>query len=306
MESIEQWQKDKITLFYHPDKRNEIIKTRINKEYEHYRLGIINKIIRILFFPKHKLARLYTVLLILVFILYNTFIITKNYYIYSQKEISKINTENSYLKKNINAIGGLGLDIKELDKYNNEEITNVYFKKHGLINYGWKYKEIGYPVDPKSSYITSEVGERCINNNYEISKSIDIRQVYSLEIVSPIEGFCKVGQSKIYGNNIIIENEIYMINEIGEKELYKVKIRLSHLSKILISDNQWIRKGDIIAYMGNSGRCAIFDSQLGYWREITENERELGYGVHLDLEVNINGYLRNPVINSTFNKIIRL
>jgi murein DD-endopeptidase MepM/ murein hydrolase activator NlpD len=258
-------------------------------------------------FKKQNLLYLYVLLSLFVINLlfvnaYHQHNIIKNINTYN----NDLTEENEFLKKNISVIGGLGLDITELDRNTAEELSNKYQEIHSLSNYIWKYKEIGYPINPKNSYVTSEYGLRYINNRRENARSVDMRQIDSLETFASINGICKVGYDKIYGNNIIIEGTIDMENAFGEIEQHSVIIRLSHLSRILIKDKQYVNKGDLIGYIGNSGRCATYNYRERAWKTITEHQRQLGYGVHLDFELIINGYKRNPFATSTFKKTVSL
>ncbi len=245
----------------------------------------------------------YLYLLISILLLFSYYSIISfncaiNYYV-------KMEKENFDFKKDISAIGGLGLSITDLEKSNAIELTDKYQNKFGLNNFGWTYIEIGYPVDPNTSYITSQYGIRYINGKKEDHKSIDIKQKYSLKVKSSINGICRINYNKSYGYNVTIKNFIIMKNALGKKQICKVKIRLSHLSRIDVKDGQWIKKDEIVGLMGNSGRCAIYDEKLKIWREITVNERNMGIGVHLDFELEINGYKRNPFYTS-INQIVKL
>ena len=252
---------------------------------------------------KYYLTLVKMLFMIFVLVLIMQFDISIGNYKYRLAEAQK---ETLELKKNIVALGGLGLPLTEIEKAEAIEIANEYQDQHGLERYEWKYPEILCPVDIKDSYVTSECGNRIINGNVENAKSIDVKQKNKLDIKASIDGFCRVTKDNIYGYNILIENLVMMEDELGDRKINKVKVRLSHLSKIFVKDGQWIKKGKRVAYMGNTGRCATFDYNRKAWREITEHERRLGYGMHLDIEIEINGYLRNPFANSTFGRQIKL
>jgi murein DD-endopeptidase MepM/ murein hydrolase activator NlpD len=213
--------------------------------------------------------------------------------------LTQVQKENRKMREEILVIGGQGLKMTEEERLNINELVEKYQKKRALNQYDWRYKEIGYPViDPKLAYITCEAGWRKINNEWENVKSIDIKQVNTLKIPASISGFARVSKHKVYGYNVLIEGLVIMANELNKKEIKRVKIRVSHLSKIYINDGQWIKKGDIVGLQGCSGRVAIYDYRKDCYREITEYERNIGMGIHLDFELYIDGYLRNPLASS--------
>lgn len=249
----------------------------------------------------------FTLLKMFGIILFLLFVIQLNInYEYSLRVNKELVIENDKMKQNILVLGGYGLQITEAERLDINELVERYQQYRALSQYKWRYEEIGFPVDPKLSYITCEAGSRFIGGKWETANSIDIKQVNSLDILASINGFARVSKHSIYGYNILIEGFIVMRNELNQKEIKKVKVRVSHLSKIYVNDGQWVKQGEIIGLQGNSGRCAIYDYKLGYYREITEYERSLGLGCHLDFEIYIDGFLRNPLLTSKEGKPVKL
>lgn len=241
-------------------------------------------------------------------ILFLLFVIQLNInYEYSKKVNKQLVAENDKMKEEILVIGGASLKMTESERLNINELVNRYQQNRALSQYKWRYEEIGYPViDPKLAYITCEAGYRKINNKWENVNSIDIKQVNTLEVPASISGFARVSKHDVYGYNILIEGLVVMKNELNKPEIKKVKVKVSHLSKIYVNDGQWVNKKDVIALQGNSGRVATWDYRKGYYREVTEYERSFGLGVHLDFEIYIDGILRNPLFTSKEGKTPKL
>jgi murein DD-endopeptidase MepM/ murein hydrolase activator NlpD len=212
--------------------------------------------------------------------------------------LTQVQKENKKLKDNIFAIGGKGLPVDE----NALEIARKYKKEHNIKQYKWKHKELAKPIE--NGYITSETGVRYINGEMEDSKSTDWKAEMDITVNGGFFGKIEeVGYSDIYGNYIVLKGLVLMELIKGKPKIEKVEIRYSHLSQIFVLEGEYIKKDQEIAYIGNSGRCATWDDNQEIWREITEYEREEGYGTHLDIELKINGHLRNPFANSTFGKV---
>jgi murein DD-endopeptidase MepM/ murein hydrolase activator NlpD len=95
-----------------------------------------------------------------------------------------------------------------------------------------------------------------------------------------------IGKSKVYGNYVIIKSSINYNNKD-----YIIKIRYSHLSLIYCKKNDILLQGDKFAVLGNTGRT---------------NKTTSYNGVHLDLEININGVYVNPFNNTIWHKRVEL
>lgn len=300
MDSIKRFQMDYSELQIYPEKKEEIIKRRFNDTFEYYKKGFFHCLFSLFGFS-YKQARIYGLLLALFFFLTQLVIFSHNYYIESRDKIINLNAENESLKKDINAIGGLGVSFEEINDFDSKEIIDLYLGKHGIDKYDWKYPEIEKPVEV--AFVTSEKGDSRPEGEHT---GTDFKTINTLKTTAGIDGFCKVGYDKYKGYNVTITNFVVMTNAVGNKEIKKVEIIYEHLSKILVKDRQWIKKKEIIGYIGNSGKCMIYDTKIKKWRDITSNERKAGYGSHLHFEVKINGVSKNIFWNSTFYKVPKL
>ena len=101
-------------------------------------------------------------------------------------------------------------------------------------------------------------------------RAVDICNSYGTEIYASADGVCvkKVHSNAGYGNYIVLEHEN------GYKTLY------AHLSKIVIDIDQEIKSGELIGYMGSTGRST---------------------GNHLHFEIHKNGVQQNPLKYITLN-----
>ncbi len=124
-----------------------------------------------------------------------------------------------------------------------------------------KYRFLS-PVD--RGYISSNYGMRVdpINGKHRYHKGIDIAGVEGTEINTIASGFVTfVGRKGGYGNVV----EIHHSNTL--------KSRYAHLNDTLVEKGTVVRKGEIVATMGSTGRVT---------------------GPHLHLEVWKNGTAKNP------------
>jgi len=243
------------------------------------------------------LCKMITAIVVLIVIMNYNISNHNNKYMLEQKE-----KENLVLKRNIVAIGGQGLKPEKIETKEALEAARSYKRDHDIIKYKWKYTELAKPIE--NGYITSETGIRRINGKIENAKSTDWKADLDITVSGGFFGKIEeVGYSEIYGNYIILKGLVLMELIKGKPRIERIEMRYSHLSQIFVEAGEYIRKGQEIAYIGNSGRCATWDDELQMWREITEYERGQGFGTHLDVEVRINGYLRNPFANSTFGKV---
>lgn len=241
------------------------------------------------------------VTIIILFLLY--VIDLNNNFEYSKKVNKQLVERNKKLEENIFAVGGMGLKPEEAEDA--LEVAKQYKSRHDITKYKWKYKELAKPIE--NGYITSETGVRRINGILENVKSTDWKAEMNISVNGGFFGKVKeVGYSDIYGNYIIIQGLVKMELIKDKPEIVKIEMRYSHLSQVFVIEGEYIQKGQEIAYIGNSGRCATWDNKKGIWRTITEYERGQGRGTHLDIELRVNGYLRNPFANSTFGKQVRL
>jgi murein DD-endopeptidase MepM/ murein hydrolase activator NlpD len=114
---------------------------------------------------------------------------------------------------------------------------------------GWISSEFGYRVSPFT-------GRR------ELHRGLDIANKQGSPIIAPADGLITFAENKwLMGNMITIEHGFGMITHYG------------HLHKILKNSGEHVKRGEIIALMGNTGRST---------------------GPHLHYEVRLNGVPVNP------------
>jgi murein DD-endopeptidase MepM/ murein hydrolase activator NlpD len=114
---------------------------------------------------------------------------------------------------------------------------------------GWKSSKFGYRISPFT-------GRR------EFHKGLDIANRKGTDIIAPADGFVKyIGKKGFMGNVLIIDHGHGLVTRYG------------HLGKSLKKRGEKVKRGDIIARMGNSGRST---------------------GPHLHYEVHLNGVPVNP------------
>jgi murein DD-endopeptidase MepM/ murein hydrolase activator NlpD len=114
---------------------------------------------------------------------------------------------------------------------------------------GWKTSTFGYRISPFT-------GRR------EFHKGLDIASRIGTPIIAPADGIVKyVGKRGLLGRMLVIDHGHGMVTRYG------------HLNKYLKKKGEAVKRGDIIAEMGNSGRST---------------------GPHLHYEVHLNGIPVNP------------
>ena len=115
---------------------------------------------------------------------------------------------------------------------------------------GWFSSGFGYRISP-------------FTNRREFHKGIDIATRIGTPIIAPADGLVvHVGIEGSFGRMIAINHG------------YNLKTRYGHLSKYRIKKGQYVKRGQIIGEVGNSGRCT---------------------GPHLHYEVLLNGVPVNPI-----------
>jgi len=114
---------------------------------------------------------------------------------------------------------------------------------------GWVSSRFGYRVSP-------------FTNEKEFHKGIDISTRMNTTIIAPADGvIASVGRDHGMGNMLTINHS------------YGVKTRYGHLSKVLVKNGQYVKRGQKIALVGNTGRTT---------------------GPHLHYEVYLNGLPVDP------------
>lgn len=98
---------------------------------------------------------------------------------------------------------------------------------------------------PVHGWVTSEFGMRRnpFGSGGEFHKGIDIASRAGKEIIAPADGFVlEVAYRTDDGNFVKIENG------------YGISTSYAHLSKVAVKDGIQVRKGDVIGYVGDTGR----------------------------------------------------
>ena len=114
---------------------------------------------------------------------------------------------------------------------------------------GWKTSRFGYRISPFT-------GRR------ELHKGLDIANQKGTDIIAPADGIVKfAGKKGLLGNILVIDHGHGFLTRYG------------HLGKILKKRGEKVKRGDLIANMGNTGRST---------------------GPHLHYEVHLNGVPVNP------------
>lgn len=114
---------------------------------------------------------------------------------------------------------------------------------------GWVTSDFGSRLDPYTSERVMHAG-------------LDIAGTHGKEIMSPADATVVfAGLEGGYGNVLVLDHG------------YGIKTRYGHLSAIAVKPGERIKRGILVAYMGNTGRST---------------------GPHLHYEVRVNGIAQNP------------
>lgn len=119
-------------------------------------------------------------------------------------------------------------------------------------------------VWPVRGWVTSDFGSRLDPYTSErvMHAGLDIAGPHGKEIIAPADGTVVfAGLEGGYGNVLVIDHG------------YGVKTRYGHLAFIKAKSGERVRRGDVVAGMGNTGRST---------------------GPHLHYEVRVNGVAQNP------------
>lgn len=119
-------------------------------------------------------------------------------------------------------------------------------------------------VWPVRGWVTSDFGSRLDPYTSErvMHAGLDIAGPHGKEIVAPSDGTVVfAGLEGGYGNVLVIDHG------------YGIKTRYGHLASIGVKPGEKVKRGDIIAMLGNTGRST---------------------GPHLHYEVRVNGVAQNP------------
>lgn len=114
---------------------------------------------------------------------------------------------------------------------------------------GWKTSKFGYRISP-------------FTGNREFHKGLDIANQKGTGVIAPADGVVKfTGKKGLMGQMLVIDHG------------YGLTTRYGHLGKSMKKRGEKVKRGDLIAVMGNSGRST---------------------GPHLHYEIHLNGVPVNP------------
>lgn len=120
-------------------------------------------------------------------------------------------------------------------------------------------------IRPTEGLVTSGFGNRIspFTGQSEFHTGLDISNAPGTKIIAPASGKVTIaGEKQYFGNLLAIDHDHGRVTQYG------------HLQEILVSPGQKVKRGDVIALVGNTGRST---------------------GPHLHYEVLINGTPVNPV-----------
>ena len=120
-------------------------------------------------------------------------------------------------------------------------------------------------VWPVAGWLTSSYGSRTdpFTNDTDFHPGLDISADYGQPVVATGDGtVITAGSNGAYGNMVALDHGFGIVTKYG------------HLSRIAVMSEQRVKRGDIIGYVGSTGRST---------------------GAHLHYEVWMNGKLTNPM-----------
>ncbi|MFW6147059.1 MAG: M23 family metallopeptidase [Thermodesulfobacteriota bacterium] len=120
-------------------------------------------------------------------------------------------------------------------------------------------------IRPTTGWISSEFGYRIspFTNQREFHKGLDIATSIGTPIIAPADGLVVLAEREgNFGNLLTINHGYHLITRYG------------HLDKFRVKKGQFVKRGQVIGEVGNTGRCT---------------------GPHLHYEVLLNGMPVNPL-----------
>jgi murein DD-endopeptidase MepM/ murein hydrolase activator NlpD len=118
---------------------------------------------------------------------------------------------------------------------------------------------------PVAGWLTSSYGTRRdpFNDETAFHPGLDISADYGAPVLATADAsVVAAGQNGAYGNMVVLDHGFGITTKYG------------HLSRIAVRDDQHVKRGDIIGYVGSTGRST---------------------GAHLHYEIWMNGRLTNPM-----------
>lgn len=148
--------------------------------------------------------------------------------------------ERGVIKNEKIGLGGISkISLKELSE---EEYLKFLITKSEKLYYQLKTIPTGFPVEGE---IVSVLGWRKnpFGSGYEYHTGIDINAPYGTPVYATAEGMVEyAGWYMNYGKTVIIRHPS------GYKTLY------AHLSQIKVKDGTKVKSGEVIGYIGSTGR----------------------------------------------------
>ncbi len=175
---------------------------------------------------------------------------------FKTKDYLSLESERSYLKQLHKTLDRLDLQIYTQEKYQSD-LETIIKKQQDLLastpsiwpTKGWVTSTFGYRISPFT-------GRR------EFHKGLDIATRRGTEIIAPAAGLItKIVRKRGLGLTLVIDHG------------HGIKTRYGHLSKVFVKKGDRVKRGDIIAAVGSTGRST---------------------GPHLHYEVLVNGINVNP------------
>jgi len=190
-------------------------------------------------------------------------------------------------KKIINDASGDSKKINDLP----EDLFKIYYeeyliKPHGLLNYEKTLKNIIFPMEEKSSFVTEKDSEYGTYRPYAYMgykhEGLDLKSYFNPSVFAIYNAqVYRKTYNEVEGWTLEIKFEYE--NTEGVKEWYFSRFR--HLDKIYVNKWDFVQKGQVVADMGKTGFYQT--------------------GIHLHWELwkwNGKGWVNiNPVKNSTWN-----
>jgi murein DD-endopeptidase MepM/ murein hydrolase activator NlpD len=150
-----------------------------------------------------------------------------------------------------NRVEGLSSELQQLNDFYQRQNTLMAATPSIMPVRGYPTGGYGYRLDPFDS------------STKDFHPGIDISSPYGSQIVATADGVVTFAANRFgYGNAVIIDHRFGMSTLFG------------HMSKIAVKTGQQIKRGDVIGYVGNSGRST---------------------GPHLHYEVRLNDRPLNPM-----------
>lgn len=188
-----------------------------------------------------------------------------------ESPVSYINSKDMFLGESKRVDGQKGIkDVEEKVLYVNDKVKSIEILEENILVDATEsiiYKGIKNPIEenlkflkiPSRGYISSNYGSRW---NGEKHHGIDIAANSGTDIIASLDGkVIDTSYHSIYGKKVILDH--------GNK----IQTLYGHCSEILVKKGDKVKKGDVIAKVGNTGRST---------------------GPHVHFELRVNGKAINP------------